>query len=74
VFGADLESLRIPIERIARAAAVSQGVLLDPSADVIGYSRFEFDDVEGIQDRDGFGQFVADRVRIAAEGIQRRGL
>ncbi|MEQ4518741.1 hypothetical protein ABLI39_05175 [Pseudarthrobacter sp. B907] len=28
--------------------------------------------MEGIQDGDGFGQFVADRVDVAAEGIQRR--
>ena len=27
--------------------------------------------MEGIQHGDGFGQFVADRVRVAAERIQR---
>ena len=30
--------------------------------------------MERVQDGDGFGQFVADRVRVAAERIQRRGL
>lgn len=30
--------------------------------------------MESVQDPDGFGQFIADRVRVPAEGIQRRGL
>ena len=52
---------------------VPEGVLLDAAADLMDYGRAELDHVEGVQDRDRFGQFVADRVRATAERIQSSG-
>jgi hypothetical protein len=72
VFGADLQRPADTKERIALASPVSERVLLDPAADFVDHGRAELDDVEGVQNRDGFGQFVADRVGVAAERVQRR--
>jgi hypothetical protein len=53
------------------ASAVSQGVLLDPPADLTDHGRTQLHDMERIQDPDGVGPLVADRVRVAAERVQR---
>lgn len=74
VFGADLQGSTDSVERVALAAAVSQGVLLDPAADLVDHGRAELHDMERVQNGDGFGQLVTDRVRVAAERIQRGGL
>ena len=37
VFGADLQGPADPVERIALAAAVPEGVLLDPAADLVDH-------------------------------------
>jgi hypothetical protein len=40
--------------------------LQSPADAVERVTRSEFDEVESVQDRDGFGQFVADRPGVAA--------
>ena len=55
-------------------APVPERLLLDAAADFIDHRRAELHGIKGIQDGDGLGQFVADRVGVAAERIQRRGL
>ena len=47
-------------------------VLLDPAADLVDHGRSKLQDMEGVQNGDGLGQFVADRVRVATERVQRR--
>lgn len=58
VFGADLQGSTDSVERVALAAAVSQGVLLDPAADLVDHGRAELHDMERVQNGDGFGQLV----------------
>ena len=72
VFGADLQGPADPVERISLPSPVPERVLLDPAADLVDHGRAELHDVERVQDGDGFGQFVADRIGVAAERIQRR--
>ena len=74
VFGSDLQGAADPVERVSLPSAVSEGVLLDPAPDLGDHGRSEFDDVESVQDGDGFGEFITDRVGVAAERIQRGGL
>ena len=42
------------------------------AADLVDHGRSKLDHVEGDQDGDRFGQFVADRVGVAAEGVDSR--
>ena len=59
------------VERVVFVAAVTQRILLNAAADLVDDLGPEPDNVEGIQDADGVGQFVADRVGISAERVQR---
>lgn len=72
MIGADLQGSADPVERMSLPASVPERVLLDAAPDLIDHGGSEFYDVEVIQDCDDFGQFVADRVCVAAERIQRR--
>jgi hypothetical protein len=72
VFGAGLQGPATAVERVALAAAAPEGVLLDAAADFIDHGRAELDHVESVQDGDGFGQFVANRVGVAAERANHR--
>jgi hypothetical protein len=74
VFSSDLQGPADPVERVALAAAVSEGVLLDAAPDLVDRGRPEFDDVESIQDGDRFGELITDRVRVAVERVQGGGL
>jgi hypothetical protein len=47
------------------------GCLAGCAADLIDHGRTQFQDMERIQDSDGSGQLIADRVSVAAERIQR---
>jgi hypothetical protein len=71
VLGSVAQQPADPVERVSLVAAVSQGFLLDPAADLVDDLGAEFDDVEGVQDRDGVGRLVADGVGVSAERIQR---
>src|SRR5690606_34100691 len=62
------------IERISLAAAVAQGLLLNPAPDVIYGLGAELHDVEGVQYGGGVGELVGDGGLVAGEGIQRRDL
>jgi len=50
--------------------AVSEGVLLDPAADLVDDARAELDDVEGVQDGGGVLELVVDGVLVAVERVQ----
>lgn len=50
MFGSDLQGPADHLGRVSFAAAVSEGVLLDLATDFVSHGRFEFDDVESIQD------------------------
>ncbi len=63
VLGADLQGPADAVERVALAAAVAEGVLLDAAADLIDHGRAELHDVERIQDGDGFGS--SSRIALA---------
>ena len=56
------------VERVVLVTAVPEGVLLDAAADLVDDLGAEPDHVEGVQDRDRVGQFVADRVGVARNG------
>ena len=51
-------------------AAVAELLLLDSSPGVLHRLESEPDDVEGVEDRDGIGEFVIDGVGVATEGVQ----
>lgn len=59
------------VERIIAQPTVAELLLLDAAPDFVDDLRSEPDDVEGIQHGDGVGQLFADRVRMAAERVQR---
>ena len=46
------------------------GFVLDPRAHAVNHARSEFDDKEGVQDHDRFGQLFIDRVGVAAERVK----
>ena len=72
MFGAVAEQPADPIQRVIGVAAVAQGVLLDPAADLVDDLGAELDDVEGVQDGDRVGQLVADRVVESDRGAVSR--
>jgi len=72
--GGAVQDVADPVERVAGAAAVPEGVLLDPAADLVHGLGGELDDVERVQHRDRLGQLVAQRVGVAAERVQGRDL
>jgi hypothetical protein len=59
-----------PIERVVLPTPVAQSVLLDALATLIQGLHAESDNTERVQHRDRVGQFVADRVHVAAERVQ----
>ena len=61
------EDVADPVERVVAVTAVSEGVLLDPAADLVDDARAELDDVEGVQDGGGVLQLVVDGVLVAVE-------
>ena len=73
-FPSGAENMTDPIEGVALAATVTEGLLLDPAADVIDRSAGEFDDVERIQHAGGVPELVIDRVPVSLERVQRRDL
>ena len=58
------------VQRVVFVAAAAQGVLLDPTADLVDDLGAEPDHVEGVEDRDRVGEAVMDGVRIAAERVE----
>jgi len=60
------------VQGVVLVPAAPDGGLLDAAADLVDDGGAEPDDVEGVQDRDGVGQLVADRVGLAVERVQRR--
>jgi hypothetical protein len=71
VVRAGAQDVADPVERVTGVAAVAQGVLLDPAADLIQGLPGELDHVERVKDRGRLGQLVAQRVGVAAERVQR---
>jgi hypothetical protein len=71
VFLTRAQDVADPVERVGLAAAVAVDVLLDPAADLVDGRRAEFDDVEGVEHRDGVGELVVDGVLVAMERVQR---
>jgi hypothetical protein len=61
------------IERVAGAAAVAGGVLLNPAANLIQAGQAELDHMEGIKYPRRVGQLGGQRAGIAPKRIQRRG-
>lgn len=70
-FPTSAENMTDPVESIALTAAVAEGLLLDPAADVIHCSPGELDDVERIQHADGVLELVIDPVLVSLERVQR---
>jgi len=70
VLDAGAQDVADPVERVGLAAAVAVDVLLDPAADLVECGCAEFDDVEGVQHRDGVGELVVDGVLVAMERVQ----
>ena len=61
-----------PVERVAGAAAVPEGVLLDPAADLVHGVEAELHHVEGVQDADRAREVGAQCGGVTAERVQRR--
>ena len=68
------EDVPDPEQRVALAAAVAEGLLLNSAADVIDRCAGELDDVEGVQHAGGVLELVIDRVLVSLERVQRRDL
>ena len=62
-----------PEQRVVGEAAVPEGVLLDPAADLVDAGQAEFDDVEGVEHPDRVGQLGGQRGGVPAERVQRGG-
>ena len=60
----------MPVERIVLAAAVPEGVLLDPAAHVVDGALGQAHRVEGVDDHDRVGQSGAQGPFVAPEGVQ----
>ena len=56
------------VQRVVLEATPVQGLLLDAASDLIERLAGELDDVEGVEDGDGVGQLVADRVVESGRG------
>lgn len=63
-----------PVERVAPASPMPEGVLLDAAADLVNSSGVELDDVERVEHRGGVFEFVVDRGLVSVERVQRRDL
>ena len=61
---------RIGVERIVLAAAVPEGVLLDPPTHVVDGGLGQAHRVEGVQDHDRVGQSGAQGPLVAPEGVE----
>jgi hypothetical protein len=59
------------VQRVVLEPAVTELFLLHPAADFVDDLGAQLHDVEGVQDRDGVGQLVADRVGVAPERVER---
>jgi hypothetical protein len=70
--GAGAQRVADPIQRVVFAAAVTELFLLDPAAGLFHRLNSEPDHMKGVQNGGGVLEFVADRVGVAAEPIQRR--
>ncbi|MCL8026980.1 hypothetical protein, partial [Nocardioides bruguierae] len=58
------------VQRIVLVTPSAQGVLLDPPADLVDDTAAQLHDMERVQDGDGVGQLVTDRVGLAAERVE----
>jgi hypothetical protein len=65
VLAAAAEQPPDPVQRVVLMTAPAKLFLLDSAADLVDDLGAQFDDMEGVQDRDGVGQLVADRVGVA---------
>lgn len=65
------ENMADAVERVALAASVAEGLLLDPAADVIDGRTGELDDMERVQHAGGVLELVIDRVLVSLEQVQR---
>ncbi|MDQ0800642.1 hypothetical protein QF050_002281 [Arthrobacter sp. SLBN-112] len=74
VFGPDLQGPSDPAERVSLSAVASEGVLLDPAPDFVNHGRSEFGDMKSVQDSDGFGELITNRIGVTAKRVQRGGL
>jgi hypothetical protein len=70
--GAGAQRVADPIQRVVFAAVVTELFLLDAAAGLLHRLESEPHHVKGVQDGGGVLEFLADRVGVAPEGIQRR--
>ena len=68
--GRAAEHVADAVERVTGAATVPKSFLLDAATDLIDGVPGQRHDVEGIQHGGGVGEFVIDRVLVAAERVQ----
>lgn len=68
------EEVADPVERVSLAASMTEGLLLEPAANVIHRRRAELDDVERVEHAVGVLELVIDRVLVSLERVQRRDL
>ena len=59
-----------PVQRVTGAAAVPEGLLLDPAPDFVDRVAPELDDVEGVDDGDRVLPLVVDGVLVPVERVQ----
>jgi hypothetical protein len=71
VFGAVPGQPADLVERVVLVPAVAEGVLLNAASDLVDDLGSEAHGVEGVEDGDRVGQFVADHVRIYPERVER---
>jgi len=72
VLGAGAQDRRDAVERVALAATMTQGGLLDAAAYLVDDGGAEFDYVERVEDGGGVGELFVDGRLVAAERVQRR--
>lgn len=73
-FSSGAENMSDAEKSIALAAAMTEGLLLDPAANIIHRRRAELDDMEGIEHAGGVFELVIDRVLVCLEWVQCRDL
>jgi hypothetical protein len=59
-----------PVQRITRAAAVAQGLLLHPAAALVDGVTAQLDDVEGVLDGGRVLEVIIDRVLVPVERVE----
>ncbi len=68
VFGAGAEDVADAVERVALAAPMPEGLLLDPAADLVERSSAQLDHVERVEHGDGVFEVLVDGVAVSTRG------